>query len=124
MNGHAELLAHDVEARELDCRVQLRTVVVQARRRVADCEAQRLQAEYVVAAQVVEKCRELASRILAATAHLAKADIPVGSLDFDDRAHEAPPMRAVAVQQRRLERTVTGVARIAAMVVADTVKVE
>jgi hypothetical protein len=33
-------------------------------------------------------------------------------------------MRAVAVQQRRLERTVTGVARIAAMVVADTVKVE
>jgi len=41
MHGNAELLPDDVEAGELDRGVELRPVVVQARRRIADLEAQR-----------------------------------------------------------------------------------
>ena len=104
VHRHAELLADDVEARELDRRVQLRAVVVEARGRVADREAQRLEPEDVVAAQVVGERGERARRVLAAAAHLAQADVAVGGLDLDDRAHEAAPVRAVAVQDRRLER--------------------
>ena len=51
VHGHAELLAHDVEARELDRRVELRAVVVEARRRIADLEAHRFEREHVVAAR-------------------------------------------------------------------------
>ena len=104
VHGHAELLADDVEARELDRRVQLRAVVVEARGRVADREAHRLEAEDVVAAQIAGERGERARGVLAAAAHLAQADVAVGGLDLDDRAHEAAPVRAVAVQDRRLER--------------------
>ena len=79
VHGHAELLAHDVEARELDRRVQLRAVVVEARRRVADLEAQRLEREHVVAREVGQEPGERARRVLAAAAHLAQADVAVGS---------------------------------------------
>ncbi len=51
MHGYAELLAHDVEARELDRGVELRAIVVEARRRIADLEAHRLEREHVVAAR-------------------------------------------------------------------------
>ena len=41
---------------------------------------------------------------LAAAAHLAEPDEPFVGLDLDDGADEAPPMAAVRVAQRRLER--------------------
>jgi hypothetical protein len=103
MHGNAELLAHDVEAGELDRGVELRAIVVEARGGIADLEAQRLERENVVAAEIVEETRERARRVLAAAAHLSQADEAVGGLHFDDRPHEAPPMGAVAVQERRLE---------------------
>ena len=104
VHGHAELLAHDVEARELDRRVQLRAVVVEARRRIADLEPQRLEREDVVAGEVGQEPGERARRVLAAAAHLAQPDVAVARFDLDDRAHEPAPVRAVAVQDRRLER--------------------
>ena len=102
MHGNAELLADDVEAGELDRGVELRAVVVQARRRIADLEAQRLEREHVVAVEIGHEPGERAGRVLAAAAHLAQSDVAVGGLDLDDRAHEAPPMRAVAVQDAAL----------------------
>src|SRR6266542_3573057 len=108
MHGHAELLSHDVEARELERRVQLRAIVVEARRRIADRVAHRLEPEHVVATQVAFERGECARRVLAAAAHLAQADIAVRRFDFDDRAHESTPVRAVAVQQRCLERNGNG----------------
>src|SRR5439155_1085986 len=66
VNRHAELLAHDVEAGKLNCRMQLRTIVVEARRRVADREAQRLQPKDVMAAQIIGEGRELTGGILRA----------------------------------------------------------
>ena len=104
VHGHAELLADDVEAGELDRRVQLRAVVVEARRRVADGEAQGLEAEHVVPAQVGLEPGKGPGRVLTATAHLAQPDVAVARFDLDDRAHEPSPVRAVAVAQRCLER--------------------
>ena len=104
MDRHAELVPDDVQARELERGVHLRAIVVQAGGRVADGEAHRLEREHVVAAQVGLEAGERARGILAAAAHLAQPDIAVGGLDLDDRAHEAPPVRAVAVAQRRLQR--------------------
>ena len=108
VHGHAELLAHDVEAGELDRRVELRAIVVKARRRIADLEPQRFEGEHIVPVEVAQEARERARRVLAATTHLAQPDVTVGGLDLDDRAHEAAPMRAVAVQKRRLERNGDG----------------
>ncbi len=48
-NGYAKTLAHDVKASKLNRRVKLRTVVVEARRRVADREAQGFELEDIVA---------------------------------------------------------------------------
>jgi hypothetical protein len=104
VHRHAELLPHDVEAGELDRRVELRPVVVEARGRVADREAHRLQAEHVVPAQVIGQRGERARGVLAAAAHLAQPHVAVGGLDLDHGAHEAAPVRAVAVQQGRFER--------------------
>ena len=104
VDRHAELLTHDVEACELDRRVELRAVVVEARRRIADREPHCLEPEYVMAAQVVGERRERACRVFAAAAHLAQADVAVVRFHFDDRAHEPAPVRAVAVEQRRFER--------------------
>ncbi len=103
MHRHAELLSDDVEARELDRRVELRPVVVQARRRVADREAQRLEAEHIVSAQVTGERGERARRVFAAAAHLAQPDVTIGGLDLDDRPHEPAPVRAVAVAYRSFE---------------------
>ena len=104
MHGNAELLADDVEAGELDRGVQLGAVVVEARGRVADLEAHRLERERVVAGRYGLERREGARRVLAAAAHLAEPDEAVVGLDLDDGANEAAPVRAVAVAQRRLER--------------------
>ncbi len=104
MYRDAQLLPHDVEAGEFDRGVQLRAVVVEAGGRVADLEAQRFQRKDVVAAQVGFEAGERAGCVLAAAAHFAEADEAVGRLDLDDGPHEAAPMRAVAVQERRFER--------------------
>ena len=104
VHRHAEPLADQVQARELDRRVQLDAVVVQRRGRVADLLPQRLELERVVAAQARAERLEGGLGAVAAAAHLAQADQPVGGLDLDQRAHEAAPVRAVGVQQRRLER--------------------
>ena len=118
MHGHAELLAHDVEAGELERGVQLRAVVVQARGGIADREAHLLQREDIVAAQVLLQGRERARGVLATAAHLAQPHVAVGCLHLHDGAHEAPPVRAVAVAGAGASRgTVTGVARMALMVV-------
>ena len=47
------------------------------------------------------ECGDCAST---ATAHLTEPDDPFVRLDLDDRAHEAAPVAAVRVAQRRLER--------------------
>ena len=103
MDGHAKFLTDDVETRKLDCGVQLRAIVVKARGRIADCEAHRLKPEHIVADQIILQRREGARCIFTAAAHFAEADVTVIGLDLDDRAHEAPPMRAIAVQQRCFE---------------------
>ena len=106
MHGHAELLSDDVEAGELDRRVELRPVVVEARRGVADREAHRLEAEHVVAAQVTGERGERARRVFAAAAHLAQADVTIGGLDLDDRSARTGPSarRCCGVSALRGER--------------------
>src|SRR5690349_5867686 len=104
MHGDTELLPDDVETRELERRVQLRAIVVEARGRIADREAHRLEPEHVVPQQIALQRRERACRVFAAAAHFAEADVAVPGLDFDDRPYEAAPMRAIAVQQRCFER--------------------
>ena len=56
-----------------------------------------------MAAQVGQQARDRLLDGFAAAAQLAQADIAVRRLDFDDGAHEAAPVRAIAVQKRRLE---------------------
>jgi hypothetical protein len=104
VNRHAEPLADEVEARELDRRVQLRAVVVEARRRIADLEAERLELERIVADEVLLQPDERELRGLAAAAHFPQPDEAVVGLDLDDRAHEPAPVGAVRVPERRLER--------------------
>ena len=108
VHGNAELLAHDVEARELDRRVELRAVVVEARGRIADLEPQCLECEHVVPGEIAQEAGEGARGVLPAAAHFPQADVAVRGLDLDDRAHEAAPVGAVAVQQRRFERNGDG----------------
>ena len=100
---HAELAADDVEAGELERRVELRAVVVEARGRIADLEPHRLEREHVVPGEVAFERSERARGVLAAAAHLAQTHVAVGGLDFDDGADEPAPVCAVAVPQRRLE---------------------
>ena len=104
VHRNVELLSDDVQACELDRRVQLRAIVVKARRRIADREAHGFQPEDVVAAEVRFERGKRARRVLAAAAHFAETHVAVAGFDLDDRAHEAAPMRAVAVEQRRFER--------------------
>ena len=99
-----ELLADDVEAGELDRRMELRPVVVQAGGRIADCEAHRLELEYIVSAQVGQQAGDRLLDAFAAAAEFPQSQIAIGSLDFDDGPHKAAPVRAVAVQQRGFER--------------------
>src|SRR5207248_1090725 len=100
VHRNTELLAHDVETRELERGVQLRAVVVEARGGVADLEAHRLEREHVVAEQVIFERLELTGGILAAAAHLPEPHVAIRGLDLDDGTHETSPVRAVAVTQR------------------------
>ena len=101
---NAEFLSDDVQARELDRCVQLRPIVVEAGGRIADREAHRFQPEHIVPAKIGKETRECLRDRFTSAAHFAETDVAVGRLDLDDRANESSPMRAVAVEQRRLER--------------------
>ena len=75
-----------------------RPVVVEARRRIAD----RRSASPPGGTRRVRAGNRRARRtpraaFFAAASHLAQTDVPVRGLDLDDRAHEPPPVRAVAV---------------------------
>ena len=105
---HAPLLAQDVEARELERREQLRPVVVERSGRVGDPVAHLLEPCRIVPEQVALQSLERGGGTLAAPAHLAEARQPLVGLDLDDRAHEAAPVAAVRVAQRRLERDADG----------------
>ena len=84
--------------------MELSAIVVEARRRIADREAQGFELEYVVAFQVTDQALDTRACDFAAAAKLTEADISVVSFHFNHRAHKAPPVRSVAVQQRRFER--------------------
>ena len=84
--------------------MQLRAVVVEARRRVANSEAQGFQLEYVVAFEIANQALDPAARYLATTTKFAKSNVTVISLDFNNRSHKPPPVRSVTVQQRRFQR--------------------
>jgi hypothetical protein len=101
---HAPPLPQDVQTRELDCRQHLRSVVVQRRRRVRDQEPQLLQPRWIAAQQVRLQPLERRHRHLAAATHLAQPDQTLVRLHLHDRPHEPPPVAAVRVPQRRLER--------------------
>ena len=101
---HAPLLAEDVEAGELERGHELRAVVVERGGRVRDQEAHLLERAGSWPTRYGFSPWKAASAALAAAAHLAEADEAVVGLDLDDRADEAPPVAAVRVAQRRLER--------------------
>ena len=71
VDGYAEPLAEQVETRELDRRVHLHAVVVEAGGRVADLEPERGQVCRVVADQVALQPFDQETGALAAAAELA-----------------------------------------------------
>ena len=103
-DGGSPLLAEQVEAGKFEGGEDLRAVVVERGRRVGDEEAHLFEAGRVVADQVSLHRPEHAFGGLAAAAHLAQADEPLVGLDLDDGADEAPPVAAVGVPERRLQR--------------------
>src|SRR5207248_2189191 len=104
VDGDVQPLPDEVEACELDRRVELRAIVVEARGRIAELEAKRLELKRVVPEEVRLQARERELGRLAAAAHLTEPDEPVLGLELHDRADEAAPVRAVRMPQRRLER--------------------
>src|SRR4030095_302941 len=58
--------------------------------------------------EVGRKAGERAGGVFAPAAHLAQPHVTVVGLDLDERADEPAPVRAVAVQQRRVERNGDG----------------
>ena len=105
---NAPRLAEDVEARELDRRHQLRSLVVERRGGVGDSEAHLLEPRRVVSEEVGLEPIEGGDRAFAAAAHFAESDQSVIGLDFDDRAHEPAPVAPVGVTERRGERHADG----------------
>src|SRR5439155_9834087 len=103
VDGYTEPLAEQVEAGELDRRVHLHAVVVEAGGRVADLEPERGQVCRVVADQVALQPLDQETGALAAAPELAQPDQTVVGLDLDDRAHEPAPVRAVRVPERRFQ---------------------
>ena len=101
---HAPLLAEDVQAGELERGQDLRAVVVERGRRVGDQEPHLLEPRRVVADEIALQRAEHRLGRFPAAAHLAQADQALVGLDLDDRPHEPPPVAAVGMPQRRLQR--------------------
>src|SRR5206468_11103295 len=102
--GHAPGLTQHVEAGELDGGEQLRPLVVQRRRRIGDEEAQLFDPPRVAPDEVRFQGLDRGARAFATAPQLAQAQQAGVGLDLDDRPHEAAPVAAVGVAQRRLER--------------------
>ena len=66
-------MTHDVQAGELDGGMQLRAVVVEAGRGVADLEAQGFEVHWVVAFEVVGEATDRGFRTFTAPAKLTQA---------------------------------------------------
>ena len=101
---HAPGLAQHVEAGELDGGEELRPLVVQRRGRIGDEEAQLFDPPRVAPDEVRFQGLGRGARALATTPQLPQAHEAGVGLDLDDRPHEAAPVAAVGVAQRRLER--------------------
>jgi len=107
-HGHAPFLPQDVEARELQSGEDLRAVVIERRRRVGDDEAQLLDARGIAPEQIGLQALESGDGAFTASAHLPEPHVPVVGLDLDDGANETPPVAAVRVAERSVERNGDG----------------
>ena len=101
---HSPRLPEQVEAGKFERGDHLRAIVVERRGRVREQEPHLLEQRRVAADERSLQRQHRRNRRLAAAAHLAEPDEPVVGLDLDDRAHEAAPVAAVRMTQRRLER--------------------
>ena len=108
VDRQVEHSAHRVEAGELEGRVDLRSVVVQSRGGIEDLEPQGCRVEDVVAEQLGPQRLDGQLRALASAAHLAEPDDAALGLELDDGAHEAAPVGARGVAQRRFQRHADG----------------
>ena len=100
----AQVFAGDVHAGELERGVELIAVVVERGHRIHDLPAELLELQRVVADEVLLEAPDRHLGRFAAAAHLAEPGQALVGLDLDDGAHEAAPMRAVRMAERRLER--------------------
>ena len=101
---HAPGLPEHVETGELDRGEHLRPQVIERRGRIGDEETQLFDPSRVAPDEVRFQCLDGGAGALASAAHLAQANEAGVGLDLDDGSHEAAPVTAVRVTQRRLER--------------------
>ncbi len=88
--------------------MHLGAVVIEAGGRVADHEAEIFQLEGIMAEEVWFQSPERSLGALSASAHFAEADDAHIGFHLDDGTHEPPPMCAVGMTQRRLQRNGDG----------------
>src|SRR5690606_35209522 len=84
--------------------MELHAVVVKRGRRVHDLPTQQFELLGVVSDQVGLEARNGQLGALAAAAHLADADETIVGFDLYQGANEAPPVRAVGMPERSLQR--------------------
>ena len=101
---HAPVLAQDVETGEFEGGQHLRPVVVQRCRGIGDAKPHFLQARRIVSDEASLQRAEHGFGGFASAAHFAQADQPVIRLHFHDGPHEAAPVAAIGVAQRRFQR--------------------
>ena len=99
-----QIFACHIHAGEFERGVQLQAVVVERRHRIHDLPAELLELQRIVADEILLQPLDRDLRGLAAAAHFADTGQPLVGIDLDDRADEAPPMRAVRMPERGFER--------------------
>ncbi len=104
MDRHSPGLPHDVEARELQSREQLCSIVVERSCGIRNAKPHLFQAHRVVAQKVGFQGAYCGLCRFAAAAHLTETYVAVVGLDFHDGSNKASPMAAVTVAECCMQR--------------------
>jgi hypothetical protein len=101
-------LSEQIKASEFRSGQDLRLIVVKGCRRIGDAKPQFLESTRVPAEKPYSQGVEGSFARLATAAHFAETDQAIISFQSDDGSDESPPMAAIDVTQRRVQRKANG----------------